>query len=340
MTGPLDPFGRNINYLRISVTDRCNLRCIYCMPLEGVPQMSHIELLSYEEIQTVVRAAAELGINRIRLTGGEPLVRAELPKLVRMLSQIEGIEEVTLTTNGVLLKKYALELKQAGLSRVNVSLDTLKADKFRYITRLGELQGVLEGIEAAKKAGFEPVKINTVLMRGINDDEILDFARMTYEDGWHVRFIELMPFKGVAPMPSGFVPSIELRQHISLLGKLEPYPPNSIGGSIGITGNGPAMYYRLAGAKGTIGFITPLTKTSFCSRCNRMRLTSDGKLRPCLLREDEIDLKLPLRSDEIGASMKELKRLILKAVASKPEHHHLNEGVARLVNRKMSQIGG
>ena len=328
MTKNLDPFGRNINYLRISVTDRCNLRCIYCMPLEGVPQMSHSELLSYEEIQTVVRAAAELGINRIRLTGGEPLVRAELPELVRMLSRIEGIEELSLTTNGVFLKKYALELKQAGLSRVNVSLDTLKADTFRYITRLGELQGVLEGIEAAKKAGFEPVKTNTVVMRGINDDEILDFAKMTYEDGWHVRFIELMPFKGVVE----FVPSIELRQHISLLGKLEP--------CASITGNGPAMYYRLPGARGTIGFISPLTETSFCSRCNRMRLSSDGKLRPCLLREDEIDLKLPLRSDEIGAPMKELKRLILKAVASKPEHHHLNEGVARLVNRKMSQIGG
>ena len=328
MTGPLDSFGRNVNYLRISVTDRCNLRCIYCMPPEGVPQISHSELFSYEEIQTVVRAAAELGINRIRLTGGEPLVRAELPELVRMLSQIEGIEELSLTTNGVFLKKYALELKQAGLSRVNVSLDTLKADKFRYITRLGELQGVLEGIEAAKKAGFEPVKTNTVVMRGINDDEILDFARMTYEDGWHVRFIELMPFKGVAE----FVPSIELRQHISLLGKPEP--------CASITGNGPAMYYRLPGARGTIGFISPLTETAFCSRCNRMRLTSDGKLRPCLLREDEIDLKLPLRSDEIGAPMKELKRLILKAVASKPEHHHLEGGNVRLVNRKMSQIGG
>jgi cyclic pyranopterin phosphate synthase len=328
MTGPIDSFGRSINYLRISVTDRCNLRCLYCMPPEGVPRIPHSEILSYEEIQTVVRAAAELGINRLRLTGGEPLVRADLPKLVRMLSQIEGIEELSLTTNGVFLKKYALELKQAGLSRVNVSLDTLEANKFRYITRLGELQGVLEGIEAAKKAGFEPVKTNTVVMRGINDDEVLDFARMTYADGWHVRFIELMPFKGVAE----FVPSIELRQHISLLGKFEP--------CASITGNGPAMYYRLPGARGTIGFISPLTETSFCSRCNRMRLTSDGKLRPCLLREDEIDLKLPLRSDEIGAPMKKLKRLILKAVASKPEHHHLNEGVARLVNRKMSQIGG
>jgi cyclic pyranopterin phosphate synthase len=325
MTGPFDSFGRSINYLRISVTDRCNLRCIYCMPPEGVPQMAHSEILSYEEIRTVVRAAAELGISKIRLTGGEPLVRAELPKLVRMLSQIGGIEELSLTTNGTFLKKHALELKQAGLSRVNVSLDTLKSDKFRYITRLGKLKDVLEGIEAAKKVGFDPVKINTVVMRGINDDEILDFARMTYEDKWHVRFIELMPFKGAAE----FVPSIELRQHISLLGKLEP--------CASITGNGPAMYYRLAGAKGTIGFISPLSEPSFCSWCNRMRLTPDGGLRPCLLGEDEIDLKMPLRNN---ASMEELKRLIMKAVASKPEHHYLEGGNVRLVNRKMSQIGG
>jgi len=325
MTGIFDSFGRSINYLRISVTDRCNLRCIYCMPPEGVPQMSHSEILSYEEIRTVVHAAAELGICKVRLTGGEPLVRADLPKLIKMLSQIAGIEELSLTTNGTVLKKYALELKQAGLSRVNVSLDTLKPDKFRYITRLGELKAVLEGIEVAREAGFEPVKINTVIMRGMNDDEILDFAKMTYEDGWHVRFIELMPFKGAAE----FVPSIELRQHISLLGKLEP--------CASITGNGPAMYYRLLGAKGTIGFISPLTETSFCSRCNRMRLTPDGKLRPCLLGEDEIDLKSPLRNN---ASMEELKRLILKAVASKPEHHHLEGGNVRPVNRKMSQIGG
>jgi cyclic pyranopterin phosphate synthase len=325
MTGILDSFGRSINYLRISVTDRCNLRCLYCMPPEGVPQISHNEILSYEEIQTVVRAAAELGISRIRLTGGEPLVRDELPHLIEMLSQVEGIQELSLTTNGTMLKKYALELKQAGLSRVNVSLDTLKPDKFQYITRLGKLKDVLEGIETAKETGFHPVKINTVVMRGINDDEIIDFAKMTYEDGCHVRFIELMPFKSVAE----FVPSVELRQHISLLGKLEPCPS--------ITGNGPAMYYRLSGAKGTIGFITPLTETSFCSRCNRMRLTPDGKLRPCLLGEDEIDLKVPLRNN---ASMEELKHLILKAIVSKPEHHHLEGGNVRVVKRKMSQIGG
>lgn len=325
MTGPVDSFGRSIDYLRISVTDRCNLRCIYCMPPEGVPQMPHSQILSYEEIGVVARAAVELGFKRIRLTGGEPLVRAELPKLVQMLSSLEGMEELSLTTNGTLLNRYALELKQAGLSRVNVSLDTLKAGKFQQIARCGRLEDVLEGIAVAERVGFEPVKINTVVMRGINDDEVLDFARMTRDEGWHVRFIELMPFKAAAES----VPSRELRQHISSLGKLEPCPP--------IIGNGPASYYRLAGAYGTIGFISPLTELSFCSRCNRMRLTPDGKLRPCLLGEDEIDLKTALRNN---ASLEELKRLILEAVATKPRNHHLNEGNVRLASHKMSQIGG
>ena len=325
MTGIIDSFGRNITYLRISVTDRCNLRCIYCMPPEGVPQISHSEVLSYEEIGTAVQAAGQLGINKVRLTGGEPLIRADLPKLVGMLSQIEGIDELSLTTNGTLLKKYAPDLKQAGLSRVNVSLDTLKADKFRDITHFGELKDVLEGIDAAKEAGFHPVKINMVVMRGINDDEILDFARMTHNDGWHIRFIELMPFKGVAE----FTSTNELRQHINSLGKLQS--------STSLTGNGPAISYGLAGAEGTIGFISPLTEPTFCSRCNRMRLTPDGKLRPCLLGEDEIDLRSPLRNN---VPMDRLKRLILQAVASKPEHHPLIGDNFRLVNRKMSQIGG
>ena len=325
MTGIIDSFGRGITYLRISVTDRCNLRCIYCMPPDGVPQMSHSEVLSYEEIETIVQAAAQLGVNKVRLTGGEPLVRADLPKLVGMLSQIKGVEELSLTTNGTTLKKHALELKQAGLSRVNVSLDTLKADRFRYITRSGGLNDVLEGIDAAKEVGFHPVKINTVVMRAVNDDEILDFARMTCKEGWHVRFIELMPFKGVAE----FISSTELRQHINSLSELESCMP--------LTGNGPATYYRLAGAKGTIGFISPLTESYFCSQCNRMRLTPDGKLRPCLLAENEIDLKIPLRNN---ASMEELKDLILKASASKPEYHPLIGDNFKLVNRKMSQIGG
>jgi cyclic pyranopterin phosphate synthase len=295
------------------------------MPPEGVPHISHSEILSYEEIQAVVQAAAQLGIRSVRLTGGEPLVRADFPELVKMLFRIEGITELSLTTNGAVLSDYAHVLKQAGLSRVNVSLDTLRADRFRDITGLGELEHVLAGIEAAREAGLQPIKTNTVVMRGINDDEILDFARLTYKEGWHARFIELMPFKGVAEP----VPSIEVQQRVSSLGRLDP--------CISTTGNGPAGYYRLAGAKGTIGFISPLTEISFCSRCNRMRLTPDGKLRPCLLGDYEIDLRTPLRSN---ASMEELERLILKAVASKPEHHHLRDTNDRPVERKMSQIGG
>jgi cyclic pyranopterin phosphate synthase len=293
------------------------------MPPQGIPLIPRSELLSYEEILTVVQASAELGINKIRLTGGEPLVRTELPKLIRMLSQIEGIEEISLTTNGTLLKKYAIELKEAGLRRVNVSLDTFGADRFRYITRSGELKDTLDGVEAARNVGLQPVKINTVVLRGINDDEVLDFASMTYKEGWCVRFIELMPFVNVTE----FVPSAEVRQCIELLGKLEPCSA--------IAGNGPAKYYRLPGAKGTIGFISPVTEP-FCPGCNRLRLTSHGQLCPCLLTDDGIDLKGPLRNN---ASVQELKHLIWKVVASKPEHHRLAEGVVPM-KRNMSQIGG
>ena len=323
MTELFDSFQRHINYLRISVTDRCNLRCIYCMPLKGIPLVAHSEILSYEEISTVAQVGAELGISKIRLTGGEPLVRMKLPRLIQMLSQIKGIDEVSLTTNGTLLKGYALKLKQAGLSRVNISLDTLKADRFRRITRLGELGDVLHGIEAAGDVGLRPIKINMLVMRGINDDEVLDFANMTYKEGWHVRFIEIMPFTDVAQ----FVPSSEIRRRIVSLGKLEP--------SLRVIGNGPAACYRLPGAEGTVGFISPITEC-FCSSCNRMRLSADGRLFTCLLSDSAIDLRGTLRQN---FSLQELKRLILKAVASKPERHHLAEGIAP-VKQNMSQIGG
>lgn len=334
MTGAPDSCERSINYLRVSVTDRCNLRCIYCMPPSGVPLIPHSQILSYEEILRVVRATSEVGINKIRLTGGEPLVRAQLPELVAMLSRVPGIEEVSLTTNGTLLRKHALELKEAGLNRVNVSLDTLKPARFHDITRRGELSTVLDGIEAAKEAGLHPVKINMVVMRYVNDDEVLDFARMTVDREWHVRFIERMPFNGQVD----FVPTAELQERIGLLGKLEPRVPPR--------GNGPAAYYRLPGAIGTIGFITPLSEPSFCSRCNRLRLSADGRLRPCLVSDDEIDLRTPLRNN---APLSELKRLVLQAVASKPERHHLEQGDAASlkirgagvpINRGMSQIGG
>ena len=328
MTGLSDSFQRPINYLRISVTDRCNLRCIYCMPPDGVSLMSHDDILSYEEIGTVAQAAAELGINMVRITGGEPLVRSGLPELVQMLARIKAIDDISLTTNGTLLGRYAAELKQAGLQRINVSLDTLKADRFQRITR-GEssLSDVLEGIEAARAAGLEPVKLNTVVIAGVNDDELLDFAAKTIDEEWHVRFIELMPLTGEDTPAPRFISASEMRKNLGKLGELEPCLPS--------IGNGPAKYFRFAQAKGSIGFITPISE-HFCFHCNRLRLTANGKLRPCLLSDYEIDLKTPLRS---GASLAGLKQLIEEAVANKPLRHRMAEGHVP-PRRPFSQVGG
>ncbi len=327
MTGLSDSFQRPINYLRISVTDRCNLRCLYCMPEEGVTLMSHHDILTYEEIYTVVKVAAGLGINKIRLTGGEPLVRLGLAGLVKMLAGIKGIDDLSLTTNGILLAEHAAALKKAGLRRVNVSLDTLKPERFRQITRCGELADTLKGIETAKAVGLEPVKINMVVMAGVNDDELIDFARKTIDDDWHVRFIEFMPVITDDPASTRLFSVKEMRKRIETLGKLEPWKVE--------VGNGPAKYFRLPGAKGTVGFITPVTE-HFCYQCNRLRLTADGKLRPCLLSEQEIDLREAVRS---GASHEEIKRLIEKAIACKPERHYLAEG-KKQKGRPFSQVGG
>lgn len=328
MTGLSDSFQRPINYLRISVTDRCNLRCIYCMPHDGVKLMSHGDILTYEEIHSIVQAAAELGINKVRITGGEPLVRLGLPGLIRMLSQIESIDDIALTTNGILLGGYAAELKSAGLRRVNVSLDTLKPERFQYITGGGgRLDDVLEGIEVARSVGLNPVKINTVVMSGTNDDELVDFAAKTITDEWHVRFIELMPVAGENTISSQFISVGEMRPRLEVLGELEPCLPS--------VGNGPAKYFCFPRAKGTIGFITPVSE-HFCIQCNRLRLTADGKLRPCLLSENEIDLKHPLRT---GISSAGLKKLIEEAAALKPKHHHLAEGYVPK-GRPFSQVGG
>jgi cyclic pyranopterin phosphate synthase len=327
MTGISDSFQRPINYLRISVTDRCNLRCVYCMPEAGVALMSHGDILTYEEIYSVAKVAAGMGINKIRLTGGEPLVRLGLADLVKMLASIETIDDISLTTNGILLARNAAALKSAGLRRVNISLDTLKPERFRQITRCGELEDTLEGIKAARDAGLEPVKINMVVMAGINDDELIDFARKTVNEGWHVRFIEHMPVNGEDPISPRLFSVSEMRKRIETLGALEPWKVD--------VGNGPAKYFRLPGATGTIGFITPITE-HFCYQCNRLRLTADGKLRPCLLSEEEIDLREPLRS---GASAEELKRLIERAIAQKPQRHHLAEGKKRN-GRPFSQVGG
>jgi cyclic pyranopterin phosphate synthase len=328
MTGLSDSFQRPINYLRISVTDRCNLRCIYCMPSDGIRLLPHQAILTYEEINDVVEAAAELGINKVRLTGGEPLLRSGLPSLIQMLVQIDGIDDISLTTNGTLLCHYAAELKSAGLRRVNVSLDTLKQDKFEFITRCNNnLDNVLEGIELAKSVGLNPVKLNMVVMAGVNDDELLDFATKTISEGWHVRFIEFMPLTSQGAITSQFLSVSDMRKRLDQLGKLEPCLPR--------VGNGPAEYFRFPQAKGTIGFITPVSE-HFCFHCNRLRLTADGKLHPCLLAEDEIDLKQPLHS---GISLAGLKQLIEKAVANKPLHHHLAKGHIP-EDQLLSQIGG
>lgn len=325
----LDNFNRPISYLRISVTDRCNLRCVYCMPPEGVPCRSHDEILRYEEVELIVRAAVSLGIGKIRLTGGEPLVRLGFVELVRMLARVPGIDDLAMTTNGTLLARYAAELARAGLKRVNVSLDTLQPERFRQITRRGDLAAVFEGIAAARDAGLVPLKVNTVVLRGLNDDEAVDFARLTLEGDWHVRFIELMPLgTNTAWAGDGYVPVGEVRRRIEdALGEL-------VLAKVGV-GNGPARYYRLPGAVGTIGFISPISE-HFCYQCNRLRLTADGRLRPCLLSDYEIDLRTPLRQ---GASLPEVRELLIRSIRAKPERHHLGESVAPR-ERAMSEIGG
>jgi cyclic pyranopterin phosphate synthase len=328
----LDAYNRPISYLRISVTDRCNLRCIYCMPSEGVPCRSHEEILRYEEIETIVRAAAELGISKVRLTGGEPLVRLGLVDLVEVLARIPGIDDLAMTTNGILLTRYAQELAEAGLQRVNVSLDTLRPERFRHITRRGRLEDVLAGMEAARRAGLAPIKINTVVIRDMNDAEVVAFARTTVEEGWNVRFIEVMPVGNGVLAAGGWrervVTAREIRRQIEdALGELEP-------AKMGV-GNGPARYYRLPGAKGTLGFITPVSE-HFCYQCNRLRLTADGQLRPCLLSDQEIDLCTPLRG---GAGVEEIKALLLRGIGDKPMQHHLDE--CQLPEKRvMSEIGG
>ena len=328
----LDSFSRPINYLRVSVTDRCNLRCVYCMPAGGVPPLQHTDVLRYEEIARVVRAAAALGVNKVRLTGGEPLVRRNLPDLVRLIAAVPGIDDISLTTNGILLPRYADELAAAGLRRVNVSLDSLRSERFRAMTRCGDLADVWAGIAAAGQAGLTPIKLNTVVIRGLNDDEVADFARLTVTRPLHVRFIEVMPLGANKHWAGdGYVPMSEVRARIeAALGPLE-----AVGEDDPVIGNGPARYYRLPGAPGTVGLISPVSE-HFCFHCNRLRLTADGKLRPCLLSDEEIDLRSALRD---GADDEELQAIIAGAIVAKPARHHLEEGLVPH-KRQMAQIGG
>jgi len=324
-----DQFGRRIDYLRISVTDKCNLRCTYCMPVEGLEWVPRDELLTYEEITEIVRQMADMGLERIRLTGGEPLIRTDLPDLVRMLSSVPGIEDLALSTNAVLLPRFAGELRDAGVRRVNISLDTLRRERFEELARRPPrfFDATLEGIEAAEATGFQPIKINTVMMRGLNDDEFGDFAAVTRDRPWHVRFIELMPVGRNLHLTERFIPASEMLERVAALGDMEPVE--------GPPGNGPARYFRYPGAAGTVGVITPLSH-NYCDRCNRMRLTAEGGLRTCLFGEHEVDLKTPLR--ETG----EIRDAVRRALAGKPERHYLQLGSDRGSGglAALSEVGG
>nr|WP_295447865.1 GTP 3',8-cyclase MoaA [Thermoflexus sp.] len=324
----IDQFGRHIRYLRISLTDRCNLRCVYCMP-EKMVFLPREELLTDEELIRLVRLFAELGFDKIRLTGGEPTVRPHLVELVTRMAAFPGIREISMTTNGLRLKALAEPLARAGLKRVNVSLDTLDPEKFRRITRWGHLEEVWEGILAAEAAGLTPIKLNAVVVRGYNDQDILDLAALTLMRPWQVRFIEVMPFADVAPFAQqAIVSTAEMIQILEgEFGPLEPVNDGRL--------DGEARVYRIRGAVGSVGFISPVSEP-FCAQCNRVRLTAEGRLRLCLLRDDEVDLREPLRA---GASDEELKALIRAAIWRKPWGHGLPEGVIPMA-RVMSQIGG
>ncbi len=311
MSGLKDTYQRTIDYMRVSITDRCNLRCVYCMPPNGLRPIEHKEILRYEEIVRVLKIAAANGVSKIRITGGEPLVRKNIFYLIQEIKNIDGIDDLSLSTNGILLGKYAEGLAAAGLDRVNVSLDSLRPDRYRTITKGGDIGAVLRGIKAAEKAGLSPVKINMVPIRGLNEDEITDFARMTLDTPYQVRFIEFMPL-GVQKLwrSERVVSAEDARSVVEDIGSLTP---------VRLKKSGPARYFRFAGAAGVLGFISPISN-HFCGECNRLRLTADGKLRPCLFSETEIDLRSVLRS---GAPDNEIERLIKLSVAAKPQGHNI-----------------
>lgn len=379
----IDSFNRTIDYLRISVTDRCNFRCVYCMPPEGAPVAPKSEILTFEEIERLVRIAARLGMSKFRLTGGEPLVRKDIDELVERIGRTPGLRDLSMTTNGFLLADHARTFAQHGLNRVNISLDTLRAERFAAIARRGNLEAVLAGIDAALEAGLAPIKLNCVVMRGWNEDEVIDFARMTLEQPFDVRFIELMPinwsqgddsvsemqahfptaparagqrssnitlyantelnsFRSTfrtmeevqqtgqldsAQMRKAFVSSEESRTAIEkAFGRLVPAE---------VVTNGPARSYRLPGASGTVGFISQITN-DMCVNCNRLRLTADGMLRPCLMADGEVDLRTPMRT---GATDEEIADLFRLTVLHKPKEHRIEAGMAP-IGRNMSQLGG
>ncbi|SHJ07851.1 cyclic pyranopterin monophosphate synthase subunit MoaA [Malonomonas rubra DSM 5091] len=323
-----DSYARKIDYLRISITDRCNLRCRYCMPEEGVASVGHGAVLSYEELYRVARIAVERGVRKIRLTGGEPLVRKGVVDFIASLVALPEKPELTLTTNGVLLSDYAEPLRQAGLARINVSLDSLQAERFKQITRRDQLQSVLDGLRAAEAAGLAPIKINMVPIRGVNEDEIAAFARLSYKHNWEVRFIEFMPVSsGLDYTDRQLYPAVQIKQDLEQVAPLVPEQRQGI--------LGPARIYRLQGAVGTVGIIHAVS-SHFCRECNRLRLTADGQLRPCLLSDHEIDLRSVLRS---GADDEKVANVLLRSVAEKPERHCLGQDY-QPGERRMQGIGG
>lgn len=313
-----DQLGRKISYLRLSVTDLCDLRCVYCMPEHGVPKRAHHEICSLEELRNMTAAAVSLGVRKVRVTGGEPLVRRGVAELCRMLRGLPGLEELCITTNGILLPELAEPLRAAGVDRLNVSLDTLRPERYHEITRVGALSDVLRGLEAAERAGFQHTKLNCVLMGGVNDDEIADFIRLTKERPLSVRFIELMPMGICARWDKArFLPAKTVLDRVP---ELEP-----------VGSDGVSLLYRLPGALGTVGLIEPMSH-AFCSNCSRIRITADGKLKPCLHSETEI----PLR----GLSGEALCEAIMRGVAMKPKQHELTRDGESRAGRGMNEIGG
>lgn len=317
----IDQYGRTINYLRLSVTDRCNLRCQYCMPEEGVEKINHEDILSYEEISKIVEVMSGMGVDKIRITGGEPLVRPGIEELIKMLNAHDQVREIVMTTNGTLLADKAEALKKAGLKRVNISLDTLDPDKFKYMTRGGNLEDVLAGIEAAKRVGLTPLKINVVLINGFNDDEIEKFVMMTKDDAIDVRFIELMPIGEVANWSkSHFISNQLVLERVPELKATTRQDPSS-----------PANYYKLPESKGRVGLISPIS-CKFCDMCNRVRITSDGFLKQCLHGHEELALRPLLKSVQL------LEHTLKRSVFEKPEEHEIEKGTS--LNRNMVEVGG
>lgn len=324
----IDAHGRRIDYIRLSITDRCNLRCRYCMPDQGVQKIPHDDMLRYEEMLRITELLVRMGIKKIRITGGEPLVRRGILAFCGGIASIPQLQSVSLTTNGVLLDQYAAELARVGIQRINISLDSLQPRKFASITRVDCFQQVWNGILKALRVGLAPVKLNVVVMRGVNDDEIEDLARLTFAYPFHVRFIELMPMHADEP-DEQFMSSDEILDRLARIGPLRPVDSSH--------SNGPARHYQFAESLGKIGIISPISH-HFCPSCNRLRLTADGKLRTCLFSSEETDLRDILRN---GGTEEELLEAVRQAILSKPERHALSQGGARkCINRPMVAIGG